>query len=361
MIILNLLGHLAENLTISDFFNVTLGTISNNYSKESSTYSSIKKSIEIELANRVESFKGEGFVLEEAFKTDKNQQKFLYYKVLAVYKELLNESGYKKREQDNFFVPTSAILNEISSDLDGVVYNDLRLTEFFGGINEIPFEEHFLNFFNFLKRKIKTNSRILNSTRPLIYLKPFQYESDFLSNMDIEPLRIHYMEGYTSMLNKFQDEVDLLITFGNLLDNYFLTHSDANKFIFILKNLPFEKNQDNYSLFLSSISILELFKKNGHSWTEIEKEELTKYFYGPSWVSTKEEISLILKIRNKLVHADYNHYFKFLNEYKEIYMKNFEFDRFEATDYQWILENITFKVKNAVSNVIWEVLTGDNN
>lgn len=108
--------------------------------------------------------------------------------------------------------------------------------------------------------------------------------------------------------------------------------------------------------FLVSISILELFKKSGFHWTKDEKENISKYFYGTYWTASKEEVDLIIKIRNKLIHADYNQYFQLLDEYKDVYMEKFEFDRFEATDYQWVLSSITIKVNEAVANIIWEEL-----
>lgn len=359
MIILNLIGYIPENLTISKFFNVTLGTLRNNYTKDNVEYLELKKAIEIERANRIEKFKGEGLVLEEAFKSIENQHRFFYYRILSVYKELLDESKYTINKKDSYFEPLSFIINELSSNIKDVTYNGLQLTDFFGGINENSFEEYFLNLFNFLKAKIKKNTRIRNATTPLICLKPFQYHSDFLTSMDTEPFRIQYVEGYESMLEKFHDEIELLKIFGEMLDNYFYNRSDANKFIFILKNLPYKSSSDNYSSFLASISILELFKKNGFSWTDMEKEEITRYFCSPYWTATKEEVNMIIKIRNKLIHADYVHYFKLLDQYKKLYMIDFEFDTFEATDYRWILDIITMKVNEAVANIILQELSNN--
>ncbi len=355
MLILNLFGFLPEKIIVSHFFNLSIETLSNKYEKNDFKYNQIRKAVELERVNRVEKFKGENIVLESAFDSVKQQNKFLYYRILSVYKELLDDSLYQVDTEEDYIHPMSFILNEVSSELTGVEYKNMKLTDFFGGINERSFEEYFLNFFNFIKEKIKPDKAILNSTVPLIYLKPFEFQSDFLTSMDLEPYRIKQVENYTSMLEKFYDEIELLKIFGNLLDKFFTTQDDANKFIFILKNLPISAN-DNYSNFLVSISIIELLKKNGFSWTETEKEEISKYFYGLYWVASKDEVALIIKIRNKLVHADYNQYFKLLDKYKKIYMKDFEFDQFEAIDYRWILDSITIKVNGAVANIIWEEL-----
>lgn len=355
MLILNLLGFLPEKIIISHFFNLSIETLSNKYEKGDFEYDQIRKAVELERVNRIEKFKDENIVLESAFDSVKQQNRFLYYRILSVYKELLDNSLFQVDTEKDYMHPMSFILNEVSSELTDVEYKSMKLTDFFGGINERTFEEYFLNLFNLVKEKIKPDKAILNSTIPLIYIKSFGFQSDFLTSMDIEPYRIKQMENYTSMLKKFYDEIELLKIFGNLLDNFFTTQNDANKFIFILKNLPMSAN-DNYSNFLVSISIIELFKKNGFSWTETEKEELSKYFYGSYWVASIDEVDLIIKIRNKLIHADYNQYFKLLDKYKKNYMKDFEFDQFEATDYRWILDSITIKVNGAVANIIWEEL-----
>lgn len=355
MLILNLLGFLPEKIIISHFFNLSIETLSNKYEKSDFEYDQIRKAVELERVNRIEKFKGENIVLESAFDSVKQQNRFLYYRIHSVYKELLDSSLYQVDTEEDYTHPMSFILNEVSSELTEVEYKNMKLTDFFGGVNERTFEDYFLNFFNFIKEKINPDKAILNGTIPLIYINPFEFQSDFLTSMDIEPYRIKQVENYTSMLEKFYDEIELLKIFGNLLDNFFTTQDDANKFIFILKNLPMSAN-DNYSNLLVSISIIELFKKNGFSWTETEKEEISKYFYGSYWVASKDEVDLIIKIRNKLVHADYNQYFKLLDKYKKNYMKDFEFEQFEATDYRWILDSITIKVNGAVANIIWEEL-----
>lgn len=251
MIILNLFGFLPKKITISHFFNVSIETLSNKYNREDYEYQEIKKAIEIEQANRIEKFKGTGLVLEEAFKSNKQRNRFLYYRTVSVYKESLNCSDFQLNPKEDYMSPMSFILNEISSNLKVVEYKNIKLTDFFGGINEKSFEEYFLNLFNFIKSKIRSNSTILNPTVPLIHLIPFDYYSDFLSSMDTEPFRIRHIEKYESMIQKFCDEIELLKIFGNLLDNYFYNNKDANKFIFILKNLPFPSYNDNYSLFFS--------------------------------------------------------------------------------------------------------------
>ncbi|WP_086335564.1 hypothetical protein [Enterococcus mundtii] len=47
----------------------------------------IRKAIEIERAKRIEKFKGEGLVLESALASSKQQDEFLYFRILPVYKE----------------------------------------------------------------------------------------------------------------------------------------------------------------------------------------------------------------------------------------------------------------------------------
>lgn len=355
MLILNLFGFLPEKIIVSNFFNISIETLSNKYKKSDSKYEQVKRAVELERTNRIEKNKNKNMVLDSIFDSKEQQNRFLYCRILSVYKEVLNESNYQIDKDEHYIYPMSFILNELSSELDGIEYRNMKLTDIFGGINESTFEEYFLNFFNFIKSKIEPEKTIYNSTVPLIILKPFEFQSDFLTNMDIEPYRIKQVENYTSMLEKFYDEIDLLKKFGYLLDNYFNTQDDANKFIFILKNLPISDEED-YSNFLFSISIIELFKKSGFSWTDTEKEEISKYFYGMYWIGSKEEVDLIIKIRNKLVHADYNQYFKLLDKYKKKYMKDFEFDHFEATDYRWILGIITIKVNEAAANIVWEEL-----
>ncbi|WP_461199097.1 hypothetical protein [Enterococcus sp. N249-2] len=355
MLILNLNGFLPEKLIISLYFNVSIETLSNKYKKNSFEYNQIRKAIEIEKVSRIENFKGEGLILESAFDSSKQQNKFLYYRIISIYKELLDDAKYLVEREEDYVHPISFILNEISSNLKDVKYKNMELTNFFGGLNEKSFEEYFLDLFNFIKEKIKPNNTILNNTSPLICIKPFEFRSEFLTNMDIEPYRIRHIEGYTSILEKFYDELELLKVFGSLLDNVFNTRKDADKYIFILKNIP-TSGDDTYSSFLVLISILELFKKNGFSWTDIEKEEVSQYFYGSYWTAPKEEVNLIIKIRNKLVHADYTHFFNLLDEYKNEYMKDFEFDKFEATDYKTIFDSITIKVKEAVANIVWDDL-----
>lgn len=360
MIILNLFGYLPEKIIISQFFNVSIESLSQKYDLEDYEYEGIKKAIEIEQANRAEQFKGTGLALKGAFKSDRQRNQFLYYRILSAYKELLDASSYQLNSQRNYISPMSYILNEITSNLKIVEYRNMKLSDFFGGINERSFDEYFLNLFNLVKTKIRPNNKILNDTVPLIHLLPFIYQSNFLSAMDTEPFRIKHVERYDSMIQKFHDEIELLKIFGKLLDNYFYDSKDANKFIFILRNLPFPSQDDTYSSFLVSISILELFKKSGFRWTEDEKEGISKYFYGSYWTSTQGEVDLIIKIRNKLIHAEYSQYFKLLDKYKELYMNDFEFDRFEATDYQWVLSSIKIKVNEAVANIIWEELNKNN-
>lgn len=360
MIILNLFGYLPEKTIISQFFNVSIESLSRKYNLGDYEYEGIKKAIEIEQASRVEQFKGTGLVLEEAFKSEKQKNQFLYYKILSTYKELLDASIFQLDSQRNYISPMSYILNEITSNLKSVEYRNMKLSDFFGGINERSFDEYFINLFNLVKAKIRSNSKILNHTVPIIHLMPFMYQSDFLSAMDTEPFRTRHIEKYDSMLQKFHDEIELLKIFGKLLDNYFYDSKDANKFIFILRNLPFPSQDNTYSSFLVSISILELFKKSGFRWTEDEKGGISKYFYGSYWTSTQGEVDLIIKIRNKLIHAEYSQYFKLLDKYKELYMNDFKFDRFEATDYHWILSSIEIKVNEAVANIIWEELNKNN-
>ena len=126
MLILNLFGFLPEKIIVSHFFNLSIETLSNKYEKNDFKYNQIRKAVELERVNRVEKFKGENIVLESAFDSVKQQNKFLYYRILSVYKELLDDSLYQVDTEEDYIHPMSFILNEVSSE-----YSEEKPTRFF--------------------------------------------------------------------------------------------------------------------------------------------------------------------------------------------------------------------------------------
>ncbi len=68
--------------------------------------------------------------------------------------------------------------------------------------------------------------------------------------------------------------------------------------------------------------------------------------------------TIVKKLRNKITHGDYLAVQKLLEEYRNIYKKNFLRDEFEYSVESWTINSIYLSLKGALSEILFE-LFGD--
>jgi len=146
-----------------------------------------------------------------------------------------------------------------------------------------------------------------------------------------------------------------LIKFGTLIDNFLEIDNDFFLLEYIMNALVEGEDYNAYYIF-KMVSIIELLVKNPkHSrWQESDFRKMAGFI---NEVEDKLALArLIIQIRNKIGHGDYEALHFKAEEYAEKYMSNYYFDYYEYSRINWIFLNLSCRLNEMLADIIWAYL-----
>lgn len=186
------------------------------------------------------------------------------------------------------------------------------------------------------------------------------YDSDVFGRT---PLIINYLEAHvkdktTDIKNDLKTSISSLQEIGNKIDHFIQSENDFLLFDYIVDALTdVKQDNDAYHVF-KVMSLIEMLiinpKNNGKTQGEIEKK--LPQFLSDTIIDSSQKQSyatLMRKFRNKIGHGDFETVSKLLEEYRDKYMKNFQYDEFEYSIDNWTYGNISLIIDDALNNILW--------
>lgn len=185
------------------------------------------------------------------------------------------------------------------------------------------------------------------------------YDSDVFGKT---PLIINYLEAHTKgktndVEKQLKSSISCLQEIGSKIDDFLQSEQDFWLFDYIVDSLTdVQQDNDAYHIF-KVMSLIEMLiinpKNNGRTHGEIEKK-LPQFLPDTIELSKKQSYAdLMRRFRNKIGHGDYEAISKLLEEYRNEYMKNFQYDEFEYSIDNWTYGNISMNIDEALNNILW--------
>lgn len=210
------------------------------------------------------------------------------------------------------------------------------------------------------------SSSIISPNRGVNNIPFVTYDSDVFGKT---PLIINYLEAHTKdKLNdveaRLKSSILSLREIGDKIDNFLQSEPDFWLFDYIVNALTdVQRDNDAYHIF-KVMSLIEMLiinpKNNGKTHGEIEKK-LPQFLPDTIELSKKQSYAdLLRKFRNKIGHGDYGAISKLLEEYRNEYMKNFQYDEFEYSIDNWTYGNISMNIDEALNNILWYMISDKN-
>lgn len=218
---------------------------------------------------------------------------------------------------------------------------------------EMQYTKKFIRFCRFVASS-EDAQKVIKGNVPFI-----TYDSD--NNLE-KPLILNCLIGMINSSIKLEEYttncINALSYLGNLIDNYIDKDEDFWLLDYIINALSVVDGNNAYHIFkvMSLIEML-IINPNNQGKTSGEMEKKLPQFLWKIDSSQKEEFAKIMrKLRNKIGHGDFKKVQDLLEEYRNIFMKNFTYDDFEHSKESWTYGNICMYLDKALANILWLML-----
>lgn len=222
---------------------------------------------------------------------------------------------------------------------------------------EMQYAKKYMNFCQ------KLRSSILVPKRGGTNIPFVTYDSDAFGKT---PLITNYLEAHTRGQTNdaeigLKSCISSLQEIGSKIDDFLQSEQDFWLFDYIVNALAdVQYGNDAYHIF-KVMSLIEMLLispgKNGRTQGEIEKK-LPRFLPDTIRMSDKQSYAdLMRKFRNKIGHGDYGAVSKLLEEYRNEYMQNFQYDEFEYSVDNWTYGTIAMVIDEALSNILWFMIS----
>lgn len=186
------------------------------------------------------------------------------------------------------------------------------------------------------------------------------YDSDNLSE---KPKILNYLEAMSKRkvcINTYTNScIKTLQYLGELVDGFLSADKDFWLLDYIINAIHAEHGNGPYHIF-KVMSLIEMLIINpnvrGRTAGEMERK-LPQFLPRTIDVSQKELFSSIMrKLRNKIGHGDFMETQQLLQEYRNLFMKEFWYDEVEYSIENWTYGNICEKLDRTLANILWLML-----
>lgn len=222
---------------------------------------------------------------------------------------------------------------------------------------ETCFEKKFINFYRFIIHHTLRNKQPTASS--IITYCPNEIDSKSTMTSVLASRADVKWRTSTNRFKSYETERELqiksLIDFGTLIDDFLEDRNDFFLLEYIMNALDEDERYNAYYIF-KIVSIIELLIKNPkHSfWNETDFANLAGFI---NEVEDKMALArLIIQIRNKIGHGDYEALHNKAEEYAEKHMNNYFFDYYEYSRINWVFLNLSSRLNEMLSDIIWEYL-----
>jgi hypothetical protein len=185
-----------------------------------------------------------------------------------------------------------------------------------------------------------------------------QYKHGILNNLGWV-LSNHPLYTYQQK-NDIYGGIRSLQYIGHLIDHFLESDEDFWLLDYILNAISIDQEQNAYYIF-KIMSIIEMLiinpKRNGKTVGEIERKL-------PNFLSKKMSFEkrvlfskILRKLRNKIAHGDQKAVQQLLKQYRQNYMKDFQYDEGELSIENWTFGHICIYLDRALSKILWFMLS----
>lgn len=167
-----------------------------------------------------------------------------------------------------------------------------------------------------------------------------------------------FYKYYPTSNDEYSNKVYKLKEFGKKLDNFLEEIDDFFRLDFIIETLM-SANNTPHSI-PSYTLLIEMLIINPRERIREQYKKKIKFFVNKGDFSSENQIvdfsKRLYDIRSRLVHGNYNSLKKELKDFDKIYNANSEYDFGEFKEENWILQNVSYRLKNIVINVLEKML-----
>lgn len=347
----------------------------------------ISKKIGLYLKNPNENilYKYVNEIVKDEFYINSCEEKNYRKKVIEYFKDEFYKNSYEEdiskfnsRQLVKFITKRLIVLDvEVSNNTiivdDGIfdLYDEksiakaLRSKPLLNPIDEYEIEYKIIYLFNFLRH-------VHSKRNELDILFYNGYPNDrtneifndlFFKTFKGRKIHEYFMyQYYSNSEYEFKSKINDFIKFGSKIDQYIECSNDFFKLDFIIEILL--AADENIYAFLNYIELIEMLIINPKRSIRDQFKEKIKFFMNQNEFKCKEDIEdfsvKLYDIRSRLVHGNYNTLKKELINFNKKYNKNVNYDYGEFKEQNWIMINISFKLKKILRNII-EIMLEDKN
>lgn len=167
-----------------------------------------------------------------------------------------------------------------------------------------------------------------------------------------------FYKYYPTSNDEYSNKVYKLKEFGKKLDNFLEEIDDFFRLDFIIETLM-SANNTPHSI-PSYTLLIEMLIINPRERIREQYKKKIKFFVNKGDFSSENQIvdfsKRLYDIRSRLVHGNYNSLKKELKDFDKIYNANSEYDFGEFKEENWILQNVSYRLKNIVINILEKML-----
>lgn len=244
----------------------------------------------------------------------------------------------------------------------------LRNNPLINPTNEYDVEYKMLFLFNFLRNNSNKRNDI-----DIIYYSGYSKDNLYNGDQIFDSLvtksykkrkeyKYYRYQYYKNSDEEYKEKITSFIEFGNNVDKYIEGANDYFKLDFIIEILLYGENY-MYSL-LNYIQLIEMLIVNPQYSTREQFKQKLKHFIDIDGLEDEEQIEnfsiKLYDIRSRLIHGNYNSLKRELIDFNKRFNRNKNYDYGEFKEENWIIIDISFKVKRILRNII-EVMLKDKN
>lgn len=204
-------------------------------------------------------------------------------------------------------------------------------------------------------------------------IKPFcKYGLPFITynsnDMDRRPSVLNYassmVESEENVNLYLNNHINSLSYVGNMIDEFLDDEDDFWIFDYIVNALHDTPQHTAYYIF-KMMSLIEMLIINpiGDGKSQGELERKLPRFLIEDISADWDKVSLteiVRKLRNKIAHGDFKAFQKLLRDYRNKFMKNFEYDEFEYSIESWTILSICLTLEHALGQILFELFSKKN-
>ncbi|MCF7753176.1 hypothetical protein KQ941_01885 [Paenibacillus xylanexedens] len=221
---------------------------------------------------------------------------------------------------------------------------------------ETPFPQKFIHFCNTIQEASSPKNQ-------LNYRIPFPiYSSD---ELDAKPKILNYLRAmmdYDFDLENYKMEcTSSLVSIGSLIDNFLQGEEDFWMLDYIINSMYCDREYNSYHIF-KVMSLIEMLiinpSHNGRTVGELERK--LPQFLKEDRIENSKKFSfaeIMRKLRNKIAHGDYRGIKQLLEQYRNEFMCNYQYDEFEYSIENWTYLNICCRLDEILNEIVWELVT----